>query len=489
MAHADEIVWKTPSDLGTLYNGAISELSVYAVNGYGNELTYTIISPSNTFPPNLTFTSNGHIVGRAAFEISDQIDNINTARTYTFFVQADDPNHPTSHSVKAFTFTVVKKFNLPYDNLYIKALLPLDDRAKIRELLYNDNIIPRSQLYRVEDSYFGVTQNVTFQHTIGVPSVASSDLAQSYMNAVNLNHYSKRITLGELKTAVARDNNNNIVYEVVYSQIIDDQVMNGKSISKIISWPQFLDLNLNNWVSSLLNTFASYTHTDTQYQPVVKRFVSTTNGFILTLNSVENLELKMNLLPVMNSIIQNDSRGLPPEIVAIDAVNNTVTINVQQNIIGTPQLLFQKSVYTSLTPGLFKDLTPNSLENMRQQIYSQLGQINDISLLPTWMRSLQADKTIPGYTPAWVICYTKPGYSASIKNNIETLWPYKLNEINFEIDRFIVDRSKTYNYQGTDNNGAPIWTTIPSAQPNVIDNSKDSYVYFPKKTIKSDETQ
>jgi hypothetical protein len=126
---------------------------------------------------------------------------------------------------------------------------------------------------------------------------------------------------------------------------------------------------------------------------------------------------------------------------------------------------------------------------MRQQIYDSLGQINDQSLLPTWMVSQQLDGSIPGFTPAWVICYTKVGFGEIIKNNIETLWPYKLNEIDFQLDRFEVDRSKTYNYDGVNINGQPIWDTLPSAQPNVTNNDADSYIYFPRKTILPNQTQ
>jgi hypothetical protein len=42
--------------------------------------------------------------------------------------------------------------------------------------------------------------------------------------SVTRNHYWRNITLGELKTAVARDNNNNIIYEVVYSEVIDNLI-------------------------------------------------------------------------------------------------------------------------------------------------------------------------------------------------------------------------------------------------------------------------
>jgi hypothetical protein len=69
-----------------------------------------------------------------------------------------------------------------------------------------------------------------------------------------------------------------------------------------------------------------------------------------------------------------------------------------------------------------------------------------------------------------------------IKTNIETNWPHTLNQINFQIDRFSVDKSATYNYNNT--TVPPEWDELPSATPtpNPL-NSEDFYVLFPRKTI------
>jgi hypothetical protein len=111
------------------------------------------------------------------------------------------------------------------------------------------------------------------------------------------------------------------------------------------------------------------------------------------------------------------------------------------------------------------------------------------------MTSQQANGSTLGYVQAWVICYTKPGYSSIIKNNIDSNWidpatgeVNRLNRINFQIDRFSVNKSITYNYDN--NTSPPAWTGLPSATPvpNPLD-SKDFYVLFPRKTILPDENQ
>ena len=115
------------------------------------------------------------------------------------------------------------------------------------------------------------------------------------------------------------------------------------------------------------------------------------------------------------------------------------------------------------------------------------------NLLPKWMTSQQLNGSTTGFVPAWVICYTKPGFAETIKNNINTQWtdvlgnPYRLNVINFKIDRFTVDKSTTFDY---DNNlSPPAWTGLPSASPtpDPLD-SKNFYILFPRQTILPDET-
>jgi hypothetical protein len=55
---------------------------------------------------------------------------------------------------------------------------------------------------------------------------------------------------------------------------------------------------------------------------------------------------------------------------------------------------------------------------MRTRVGQVLGQEFDSSLLPQWMTSQQENGSTLGYTQAWVICYTKPGFADIIKNNI-----------------------------------------------------------------------
>jgi hypothetical protein len=87
---------------------------------------------------------------------------------------------------------------------------------------------------------------------------------------------------------------------------------------------------------------------------------------------------------------------------------------------------------------------PNSLINMRNQVIDTVGQIS--KLLPRWMLSKQANGQVLGFTPAWVIAYCKPGKSGQVAYNIAQQFGEKLNLVDFEVDRYELDRLLTKNW-------------------------------------------
>jgi len=399
----DTIIWITPSNLGTIFNSTVSTLNVLAEAD--TSLSYRITS--GALPPNLILLDNGEITGRVADQPTDTLLEQNAQTVFTFTIQAYSLIYPVVQSTKTFTVTVLQEYTQPTDTLYIKATPSINDRTILNTLLSSETLIPESMVYRPNDIYFGKATSIIYDHAYGI---YASEIDE-YLLAVTQNHYWRNITLGEIKTAVAKNNAGEIIYEVVYSEVIDNLVNPaGVSIQQQIYWPRPIDLQLGPWYTSVTDTFTSY-----------------------------------------------------------------------ENVLG-------QDYYTSLTPGYARTLYPNSLFNMRNRVGQVVGQEFDSRLLPLWMTSQQANGGTLGYTQAWVICYTKPGFADIIKNNINTNWPYTLNEINFRIDRFSVDKSETYNYDKKLN--PPAWTGLPSATPvpDPLD-SKDFYVLFPRQTILPNKTQ
>lgn len=364
-----DIEWTTDTGVGTIYNGQISELKLKATSS--KTLSYSITSGS--LPPNLELIETGELVGRVAFQPTSEALAAGSGSEFTFTAMAYVSEYPLLRSYKTFTIKIEQYFDKPYENLYIKASPSVEDR-RILKTLFDESIIPTNYLYRPNDPYFGKASDVRYIHAYGLNPASIS----TYLSAIETNHNWRRVVLGGLKTAVARDENGYIVYEVVYSEIIDDMVSaTGKTLPLELNWSKEIPLPDNTTVNTL---------------------------------------------------------------------------------------------YPASTP------------NMRTTVIKNIGQNTDINILPRWMNSQQADGGTIGFTQGWIICYTLPGKSDIIKANIENNWGHTLNEIEFIVDRYLVDRSASYDYNL--NLQIPAWNELPSATP--APDTMDDYNYsilFPRKTI------
>ena len=133
---------------------------------------------------------------------------------------------------KEFSVRVRREYNKPYQNLEVQAMPPANDRELIAELLTNDNIFVPDYIFRPTDPYFGKSDRVVYQHAFGLDP-ETQDL---YVESLYLNHYWKELVLGSIETAQALDAQGNVVYEVVYSRVVDDLVNNqGQSVGKIVN--------------------------------------------------------------------------------------------------------------------------------------------------------------------------------------------------------------------------------------------------------------
>ena len=357
-----EITWLTPasavgralvpSPLGTIVNGSTSQLYVEALNASGVVLEYRLKSGSDSnLPQGLRLLPSGEIAGRCSFntfaldggtttfDVASDNRGVSAPTTFdltfTFTVQAYSTNTQIRVD-KVFSITVDRQYNEPYENLYIQAMPPQDDRDLVNSLLQNPTIIPPTLLYRGDDSNFGRATKVVYQHAFGLTAATYAE----YVSSLYENHYWKNLVLGSIETAQATDDNGNVIYEVVYSRVIGGQTNNrGESVSKEVVLPYPIDPN---------------------------------------------------------------------------------------------------------TPAEVNTVFPNSLENMRNQVIDTVGQVS--ALLPRWMLSTQTNGRVLGFTPAWVIAYVTPGNSKQIAYNIRTQFGTQLNLVDFEVDRYELDKALTSNW-------------------------------------------
>ena len=450
-----QVTWLTDPDLGVIENGAVSLLRIQAVNRGGTPLFYQLASGAfNELPQGLQLLPTGEIAGRVTFNTfsidlgattfdasQDTVTRLEPTTfdsTFVFTVNAyaEDDSQPLfkvsavkvinggtgyasapsivfdapigAEAVRAaatvtvqggsiqsvtvtnsgagytgvatfeltgvgsgaelqvvmqptgvrrvisvfrtFTLRVLRVFNKPYQNLYIVAMPPENDRALLASLLENTDIFVPEYIFRPDDPYFGVSQRIEYEHAVGL----APELLETYVQSLNLNHYWKNLVLGPIRTAQAVNDRGEVIYEVVYSEIIDNLVnQQGQSVSKVVTTPYAF----------------------------------------------------------------------------VDPLDGSTLIN---------------SVY------------PNSLINMRDQVVDVVGQIS--RKLPLWMTSKQANGSVLGFTPAWVICYTNPGRSDQIAYYIQTQFGQNFNLIDFKVDRYVLDSSMSRNWDPATQN----WTPEPS---------------------------
>jgi len=249
------ITWISPNNLGSIYNGDTSLFSVVATSASGLALQYSLMSGSySRLPQGLTLLPSGNIVGRVSFDTFSLDNNLTTFDvstgspttfdlTYSFTVEAISTNG-LARATNTFTIEVIRRYSLPYYNLYISCLPPANDRVLIGELLHNASIFPPQLLYRSDDPNFGLSSGVVYHHAYGLNAVS----LDTYVEALQLSHYWKNLHLGNIQTAQAIDPaTGKVIYEVVYSKIIDTLVNNSDtSVSREVVLPYPVNLNTVN---------------------------------------------------------------------------------------------------------------------------------------------------------------------------------------------------------------------------------------------------
>lgn len=245
-----DVIWLTPNSLGLIDNGTTSVFYVEAVNVNNVPLQYRLLSGSNSrLPQGLELLPSGNIAGRVSFDtfcvdsgattFDVELNTVDQPTTFdmvcTFTVTAFSINGLISVN-RTFNIRVVREYAEPYDNLYIQAMPPQDDRDVLADLLQSPSIFTPELIYRSDDANFGVARKVIYNHAYGLAPSRLDD----YVASLNLNHYSKDLVLGQIETAQALDDAGNVLYEVVYSKIIDNLVNNNnQSVGKqvVLAFP------------------------------------------------------------------------------------------------------------------------------------------------------------------------------------------------------------------------------------------------------------
>jgi hypothetical protein len=121
--------------------------------------------------------------------------------------------------------SAVQEFNLVlniidikhYDNLYIRDMTSWDQRQIFNSVINDTTIFVPELIYRPTDPWFGVSKNIDL---LFVPGLSPIDVTE-FALAIVKNHWHKRYTFGDIKTATVLDDFYKTKYEVVGSIKVD----------------------------------------------------------------------------------------------------------------------------------------------------------------------------------------------------------------------------------------------------------------------------
>ena len=230
----------TTGSLGTLVPGQDSELSVLAKNINSTySIEYTLVN--GQLPIGLTLGIDGSIQGSIEYGTNTSFDftSTNNSQSFTidggnttvdknwyFTVQANDV-YKTSSVNQLLSIEVDFSSAIEYTKIYVKPFLSIANREIYKEFITNDTTFDPSLIYRISDPAFGIQKSIKMIIETGIQKVSINN----YVSAIQQLFYRKKFYFGDIKSTIAQDSSGNSVYELIYVEIIDNQMIGNYSPS------------------------------------------------------------------------------------------------------------------------------------------------------------------------------------------------------------------------------------------------------------------
>jgi hypothetical protein len=457
------ITWNTDNDLGSINANFISTLSVRATTTVPNAVLRYVVT-AGALPNGLTLALDGEILGKVrqfpiggllgltTFDDRDFTLDANSTsidRQFEFTVEARD-QFGYSATTRTFTLSVVAASDLLYSNLYVKPFLKPVQRTAYLALVGDPEIFTPASIYRPSDPQFGLQKQLQMLIYAGI----ETKTINHYVAATVKNHRRKRYQFGEIKTAVAKTpGTNDIVYEVVYVQMIDPLDHPSQQVQSKIKIKNNNNIKISQTDIETIDDVTQIIVGGQTYKLLLDPSLAAAVGNIGT-----NLQVYAN----SGTLILNNSTG----VLSVTLPDSTAFINVG-TVINNPIDPFRfRSSYSVIkvdsnilnvsTPGDIERFISNTT-NMRENLKA-IGDTEN-EFLPLWMRTAQAGQTRPlGYVTAVPLCYCEPGTSQGILTALKNS-DFDFKQIDFEIDRYIID--------STVDSGVEQYIMFPSYQYNI----------------------
>jgi len=436
-----EITFITPSNLGNISSNYISTLLVQATSSVRNaKVIYRVAD--GKLPPGLSLSFDGSINGKInpfGDETKDGLTTFDTQaftldgnstridRKFSFTVEARD-QFGYSAKEQEFTIVVADPDNKVYSNLFVKPFLKKEKRLTYNEFISNVDIFDPELIYRPNDPLFGVQRNLKMLVYAGLETRE----IENYVASMAKNHKRRTYRLGEFKTALAKTpGTNDVVYEVVYVEVIDPYLPKKGKANKEIK------IQTKNKISVDQSQFGDETKTEITQSIALRAGTEARAALVDGQVLVELRSREDRLIGADNTITLVFRNGTTVDIVGTlrsVGVDDPASFSFRPNYTNVIKV-DTKNIDTSLSENTTRYIA--NLRNMRDNL-AEVG-APERNFLPLWMRTAQPGSVQElGFTPAIPLCYCKPGTSATIKNSID-FYNFNFNQFDFDVDRYIID--------------------------------------------------
>jgi hypothetical protein len=458
-----EVSWLSPTNLGSIDNGAVSLFKVEAVNRGGRELTYRLRDGAfNELPQGLKLLPTGEISGRVSFNTF----SIDLGRT-TF-------DQRTTWDSR-FTFTVNAFAEDTNQTVFDVSSVRIIDGGS-----GYSNVSPPAIEFSSPIGASAVTAQAGNITVVGgsITAVEVLNPGAGYLNPATVTITEGFGGTGAVLEAVMRPTGVRDVVSVFKTFTIVVNRTNNKPYQNLAvqAMPPENDRVL---IDSLLDNEDIFVP-EFIFRPTDPYFgkadsVIYEHAFGLNPESIDlyveslykNHYWKNLVLGSIETAQAVDASGrVIYEVVYSRIIDNLV--NDQGNSVGKI-LNLPYAITNPFTGEITTQVYPNSLVNMRDQVIDVVGQQS--TRLPLWMTSRQPNGRILGFTPAWVLCYTNPGKSKQIAYYLNTQFGERLNLVDFKVDRYILDRELSRNWDTATQSWTPAATLTTFDRFNTAGNT------------------
>ena len=401
----EEISWVTPSNLGTINNGSISELAIAAEHTLGKELEYKLVyNPYKRIPQGLKLLPTGRFIGRVTFRyfsLDGSVGRINLLSTTGINVGMNVQGVGIASGCE------------------VTAIID-DNQIEVRPAIY----VSQGTVLTFSDVNTTTIASTNSNAISTAIDGGSTTFDQDCYFTVKAESYDGSIS-SEKNFVVRIDPRNLAPYEnlwlkalpskeqrLAYKDLIEDQNLFPTSVLYRPDDPYF-GVRKNLRIQFLSGLSPAQINA---YTTAIER-----NHYTKTINFGD--------IKTARAIDTNGN--IVYEIVYVDAVDT------QTYTTAGPPLSTVLSITNNYLNGTteYNTIYPNSFTNMQYRIDNTIGYTNR-GALPTWMTSVQENGQVLGTIKAIILAYVQPGAGKLVQYRLKNTPKFPAGNFSFVADRY-----------------------------------------------------